>query len=95
MSNWYAGRLGISVHREVHKNGGVDLGVERLADLIASQLKRPNEGAILGQYQGDTVLINGRSYPCDLAVDQDIGVGDYVWAVLSSDGIAVVVGTCI
>ena len=69
------------------------MGVDRLADLIVSQLTRPSGGAVLGQYQGDQVLLGGRTYPADLAVDQDIAYGAYVWIVLSQDGTGVVVGS--
>ena len=69
------------------------MGIDRLAAVIAAQLTRPSGGAVLGQYLGDQVLLNGRTYPSDMAVDQDISYGDYVWIVLSQDGICVVVGS--
>jgi len=69
------------------------MGVDRLAGIIAAAINRPDVNAIQGQYLGDSVLVNGRTYPSDLAVDQDINYGDYVWVVISDDGIGVVVGS--
>ena len=68
-------------------------GADRLASLIADQMNKPKGGAVLGQYLGDQVLLGGRTYPSDMAVDQDIAYGSYVWVVLSQDGIGVVVGS--
>jgi len=70
------------------------MGVDRLATIIAASLiNKSKGGAALGQYLGDQVILSGRAYPCDLAVDQDISYGANVWIVLSDDGVGVVVGS--
>ena len=70
------------------------MGVDRLVTIIATAINKNTQGQThRGQYLGDQVLVNGRTYPADLAVDQDIGYGDFVWIVLSEEGVGVVVGS--
>ena len=70
--------------------GGVNGLAQTIADAIAQQEQdRPAEQ---GQYSGGIVSLSDGDYTAVLAVDIPLADGDYVWAVRSTGGRAVIVG---
>lgn len=70
-------------------------GVNGLAKTIANAMKPSSDNMLTakqGKYEGGMVLFSDGAYPAKLAVDLNITEGDYVWAVMSEGGSAVIVG---
>lgn len=71
------------------------MGVKDLAAAVASAVQRRIENesrAKRGVIRDGRFISGSKSYPFMQAVDCDIGNGKRVWAQLSSNGTAVVVG---
>lgn len=73
------------------------MGADHLANYIASYINRAKQlnaqkGIQQGQIQGNSVFVNGRLIPCNIAVDMQVSEGDYVYVYVSENGNAVVVG---
>lgn len=69
--------------------GGVDRLAQTIAEAVNAQQDRPAEQ---GRYSGGMVELSDGDYPAVLAVDMPLANGDYVWAVRSAGGKAVIVG---
>ncbi len=70
-------------------------GVNGLAKTIADAVKTDSGDMLTarqGKYTGGMVAFSDGTYPARLAVDININEGDYVWAVMSVGGDAVIVG---
>lgn len=68
-------------------------GVQRLAATIAEAVTaNGDKPAEQGVYSGGAVELSDGLYPAVLAVDMPLKDGDFVWAVRSAGGNAVIVG---
>ena len=70
--------------------GGVNGLAQTIAEAVAMQSR--DKPAEQGQYSGGVVSLSDGDYPAVLAVDIPLKDGDYVWAVRSAGGNAVIVG---
>lgn len=72
--------------------------IDRLGNMLQNSVfkykkEAKAKGVQLAQVQGSSVLLNGRSYPFDAAVNVRVKTGEYVYVALSADGRqAVIVG---
>ena len=72
------------------------MSVQSLADTIQrlmQQNKRTSTTVKVGTLSGTQVLVDGRYYPAEWAVDADVDDGQAVYVIISEDGSkAVIVG---
>lgn len=69
--------------------GGVNRLAATIAEAVTANGDRPAEQ---GVYSDGSVELSDGVYPAVLAVDMPLKDGDYVWAILSTGGKAVIVG---
>lgn len=57
-----------------------------ILDYINARIPKDKNNAVRGIYNGDTVLINNRTYNADVVADMNYSKGDTVYCLLPDSG---------